>query len=157
MWFHGFSCNFCLHNNKLFVFESYSWNPKFVLKELSLFLSARIANRFNRNLRCSFPCQATDLSGQSSDWKVACARLQCHFLLYYLTMYSANLLFLKKIKQKLNINTKSVGALHNRFPVDFFLHFFVFRYTICLQNLLNFLLFGTISNKVYVAFFRIIQ
>ena len=29
--------------NKLFVFESYSWNPKFVLKELSLFLSARIA------------------------------------------------------------------------------------------------------------------
>ena len=34
---------FAYITNKLFVFESYSWNPKFVLKELSLFLSARIA------------------------------------------------------------------------------------------------------------------
>ena len=47
---------FAYITNKLFVFESYSWNPKFVLKELSLFLSAN-RNRFNRNLRCSFPCK----------------------------------------------------------------------------------------------------
>ena len=33
---------FAYITNKLFVFESYSWNPKFILKELSLFLSARI-------------------------------------------------------------------------------------------------------------------
>lgn len=33
---------FAYITNKLFVFESYSWEPKFVLKELGLFLSARI-------------------------------------------------------------------------------------------------------------------
>lgn len=35
--------SFAYITNKLFVFESYSWNPKFVLKELSLFLSTRLA------------------------------------------------------------------------------------------------------------------
>lgn len=33
---------FAYITNKLFVFESYSWKPKFVLKELGLFLSSRI-------------------------------------------------------------------------------------------------------------------
>ena len=36
---------FAYITNKLFVFESYSWNPKFVLKELSLFLSAILADK----------------------------------------------------------------------------------------------------------------
>lgn len=34
---------FAYVTNKLFVFESYSWNPKFVLRELALFVSARLA------------------------------------------------------------------------------------------------------------------
>lgn len=34
---------FAYITNKLFVFESYSWNPRFVLKELGLFLSSRFA------------------------------------------------------------------------------------------------------------------
>lgn len=34
---------FAYITNKLFVFESYSWKPKFVLRELALFVSARLA------------------------------------------------------------------------------------------------------------------
>ena len=44
---------FAYITNKLFVFESYSWNPKFV----KLILVCENRNRFNRNLRCSFPCK----------------------------------------------------------------------------------------------------
>ena len=34
---------FAYITNKLFVFESYSWNPAFIAKELSLFVSTRFA------------------------------------------------------------------------------------------------------------------
>ena len=68
-------------------------------------------------------------------------------------MYSASLLFSKKIKQKLNINTKSVGALHNRFPVDFFCNLFVFQYTIFLQNLLNFFTVWNYQQQSLCCFF----
>lgn len=33
---------FAYVTNKIFVFESYSWTPKFIIKELSLFVSARL-------------------------------------------------------------------------------------------------------------------
>lgn len=37
---------FAYITNKIFVFESYCWRPKFVVKELALFISARLATGF---------------------------------------------------------------------------------------------------------------
>ena len=67
-------------------------------------------------------------------------------------MYSASLLFSKKIKQKLNINTKSVGALHNRFPVDFFAIYLFFNIQFFLQNLLNFYCLELSATKFMLLF-----
>lgn len=37
------SVAFAYITNKIFVFQSYSWNPTFIIKELILFVSARLA------------------------------------------------------------------------------------------------------------------
>ena len=38
-----FAVAFAYITNKIYVFESYSWDPRFVLKELGLFVSTRLA------------------------------------------------------------------------------------------------------------------
>ena len=45
------------------------------------------------------------------------------------------------------------GALHNRFPMDFFCNLFVFQYTIFLQNLLNFFTVWNYQQQSLCCFF----
>ena len=47
---------FAYITNKIWVFRSYSWKFKFVMKELGLFFISQNLNRFNRNFRRSISC-----------------------------------------------------------------------------------------------------
>ena len=148
---------FAYITNKLFVFESYSWNPKFVLKELSLFLSARIATGLIEIFGVPF-LVSHGFNQAIFGLEGSVCKITMSFLVVLLNYVFSKLVILKKIENRsliliLNPSVRCIIV----FRWIFFAIFLFFNIQFVYKIYLNFLLFGTVSNKVYVAFFRIIQ
>ena len=138
---------FAYITNKLFVFESYSWNPKFVLKELSLFLSARIATGLIEIFGVPF-LVSHGFNQAIFGLEGSVCKITMSFLVVLLNYVFSKLVIFKKDKTEACIIV---------FRWIFFAIYLFFNIQFFYKIHLIFLLFGTISNKVYVAFFRIIQ